>query len=233
MDARFHEILTILSCFRFIYLWFIQQYLYLNNCRYLTTITIYFNWHPLLLCRCVWYLRPRATEWPYAPSNENDDCETMKVLLNFFANCESSDWPKGPFIYIHDIRSRRSRKVTLRHPVCTWCSLERFLSLFTLSFFIVYYLWDLYIFYIHFEFQLITSQILHKNWIQIRSSSFRSVSLVHLQSIWDHLPNALRLPNTTFLWPLTSGGWENVRKIETWMNMQEIHGNVFVYMKVT
>jgi len=37
-------------------------------------------------------------EWPYIPSNENGDCETMKMLLNSFACYEQSDWPKKVII---------------------------------------------------------------------------------------------------------------------------------------
>ena len=33
-------------------------------------------------------------EWPYVPSNQNGDCKIMKVLLNFFACYEQSDWSK-------------------------------------------------------------------------------------------------------------------------------------------
>ena len=33
-------------------------------------------------------------EWPFVPSNQNGDCEIMKVLLNFFACHEQSDWSK-------------------------------------------------------------------------------------------------------------------------------------------
>jgi len=45
----------------------------------------------------------------YVPSNENSDCETMKVLLNCFACCKQSEWPKKVInifiiLYIHDIR---------------------------------------------------------------------------------------------------------------------------------
>jgi len=31
----------------------------------------------------------------YVPSNENGDCVTMKVLLNWFACYKQSDWPKN------------------------------------------------------------------------------------------------------------------------------------------
>jgi len=33
-------------------------------------------------------------ECPYASSNANDDCDTMKVLLNWLACHEQFDWPK-------------------------------------------------------------------------------------------------------------------------------------------
>jgi hypothetical protein len=51
-----------------------------------------------------------TSEWPFVPSNENDDCETVKVF-NCFACYKQSDWSKKittVFIislYIHDIRS--------------------------------------------------------------------------------------------------------------------------------
>ena len=64
-----------------------------------------------LICKCVrseekplW----ATCKWPYVPSNENGDWETMKVLLNCFAYYEQSDWLKNVItifiisLYIHD-----------------------------------------------------------------------------------------------------------------------------------
>ena len=47
----------------------------------------------------------------YIPSNENCDCDIMKVLLNSFTSYEQSDWPKRVTtvfiisLYIYEIRS--------------------------------------------------------------------------------------------------------------------------------
>jgi hypothetical protein len=37
---------------------------------------------------------------PYGPSNENDDCDSMKISLSCFACYEQSNWPKKVFVHI-------------------------------------------------------------------------------------------------------------------------------------
>ena len=53
------------------------------------------------------HCRSQVSDPMYQPSNENGNCETMKVLLNCSACYKQSDWLKKVitvFIIIHEIR---------------------------------------------------------------------------------------------------------------------------------